>query len=541
MFYDKIGESCVTNGTGTFSLTRTAYGNFRTWNNGPATGTDAFYLATNSSGSIWELGYGTYTTGSPDTLTRTLIASSTGSLINWVTTPYQVYSAPVGVVLKHMLAGLVNGVANVPLWLPAGAKWWDYTLGIATAWIKKTYVSGTRTSANSHMDEGRAYLGLSGGIANLFSPSPRRYWVDKGAANYTITADDIGKVFTFDITSANRVPTLPANGTTGIGHGFAVGLYGYGSTSYALTLTPDASDAIDTGSAGATRSLPGETLVWVEWDGAKSKWRTRFNPPATVPRGHIGGLGTSRASATTLTVAAGMCTDSTGAAIINLASALTKSTAGAFAAGNNQNGMGKGLTIANSTWYHAYAFVPSGTVAVNGVYAGDVYFDTSASGANTPTGALYFRRIGSFKTNGSAQIVAYVQDGDLFQWDSPSTPDYATANPGTSAVTITSNVPTGVRVEAVIVPEVTYASSGHPSCWKLSDLAVADTAPSRSTGPYSQGGSLSLGGGITPATPPVLVMTNTSAQYRFRTSASAASDSFAFLCTAWRDTRGKDA
>lgn len=274
MFYDKIGESCSTTGTGTFTLGG-ATGTFRAWSQGPATGTDAFYYATNAAGSIWELGYGTYTTAA-STLTRTLLASSTGSLINWATTPYYVYSVPVGAALKHMLAGLLNGVANVPGWLPAGAKWWDYTLGIATAWIKKTYVSGTRTTAGSHMDEGRAYLGLSGGAANIFVASPRHYWVDKGTTPPTFAADDVGKVFCLDITAATRAITLPANGTAGIGHGYRVGIYGYGSTTNSITLTPDASDAIDTGSAGATKSILGERLVWIEWDGAKSKWRTDY-------------------------------------------------------------------------------------------------------------------------------------------------------------------------------------------------------------------------------------------------------------------------
>lgn len=279
MFYDKIGESCSTTGTGTFSLTQSAFGSFRTWRNGPANGTDAFYLATNDTGSIWELGYGTFTQGSPDTLTRTLLASSTGSLINWATTPYRVYSAPVGVALKHMLAGLINGVANVPGWLPAGAKWWDYTLGISTAWIKKTYVSGTRTTATNHAEEGRAYIGLSGGAPNIFTPSPRHYWVDKGANNYTVTADDIGKVLEFDVTSAARVPTLPA--ISSVGHGFAVGLRGYGSSVNGLTLTPNGTDAIDAGAASATKTIPGELpVVWVEVDGARSKWVTSYAQPS---------------------------------------------------------------------------------------------------------------------------------------------------------------------------------------------------------------------------------------------------------------------
>lgn len=535
MFYDKIGESCSTAGTGTFSLTQTAFGAFRTWRNGPATGTDAFYLATNDAGSTWELGFGTFTTGSPDTLTRTLIASSTGSLINWATTPYRVYSAPVGVVMKHMLSGLINGVANVPGWLPAGAKWWDYTLGIATAWIKKTYISGTRTTDSNHIDEGRAYLGLSGALPNIFVPSPRRLWVDKGANNYTVTTDDVGKVLMFNVTSASRVPTLPAGST--VGHGFRVGLMGYGSTSNSLTVTPNGSDKIDSGSAGATFSIPGgRPVVWLEWDAASStpQWRTDFVAAPTVPRSHLAGLGTSRASTTTLAVAAGMCADSTGAAIIQLASALTKSTAGAFAAGNNQNGMGNGLTIANSTWYHVYAFVPSGGVPVNGVYAGDVYFDTSASGANKPTGALYFRRIASFRTNGSAQIINYVQDGDHFQWDA-TVADVSDTNPGTSLQTKTLTVPTGLKVWAEVIADCAFGSSGNAKLY-LHDLAVSDEAAATGRG-YNN--ATSAPSGVTNGWKG-FVRTNTSAQVGYRLNVSGGADVVTLSTVGWLDARGRN-
>src|SRR5215831_15292260 len=102
MFAEKIGESVVTTGSGTFSLTQTAYGAFRTWRTGFSTGDAAFYYAVNDTGSIWEIGYGTFTTGSPDALTRTLIASSSGSLIVWAVTPYRVFSVPSALALKHL-------------------------------------------------------------------------------------------------------------------------------------------------------------------------------------------------------------------------------------------------------------------------------------------------------------------------------------------------------------------------------------------------------------------------------------------------------
>ena len=64
MFADKIAESSSTTGTGTFSLAG-AVGAYRTWRTGFSTNTVVFYLASNSTGTIWEIGYGSFATGSP--------------------------------------------------------------------------------------------------------------------------------------------------------------------------------------------------------------------------------------------------------------------------------------------------------------------------------------------------------------------------------------------------------------------------------------------------------------------------------------------
>lgn len=145
---------------------------------------------------------------------------------------------------------------------------------------------------------------------------------------------------------------------------------------------------------------------------------------ATLPglmRSYLAGLVLSNDGTTpnsVLDISAGVCADSTNATLITLG-AVTKSTAGAWAAGPGGNGMGQGLTVANATWYHVFAIINGG--------AADVYFDTSATAANRPAGTTAWRRIGSFLTNGSAQIVAFHQYGDEFYWDVPRNDLSATA------------------------------------------------------------------------------------------------------------------
>ncbi len=246
---------------------------------------------------------------------------------------------------------------------------------------------------------------------------------------------------------------------------------------------------------------------------------------ASAPlRGYLGGMITSRSSATVLGVTAGTATDSTGTVMITLG-AFTKSTAGSWAAGTGGNGMGAGLTIAVSTWYHVYAIINGG--------AADVYFDTSAAAANKPTGTTAFRRIGSFKTDGSAQIVAFVQNGDEFLW-ATTVRDVASAVPLTTAVLATLSVPTGVQTTALY--RAAYGDSAGASGVLFTSLSETDQAVSL-TGP---GASLESpqASGTFAAAGQFQTRANTSAQIRYRASVTT-TNVLNIATYGWLDTRGR--
>ena len=80
-FYsDSTAEGTTTTGTGPLTLNGVAPLSYRTFAGGGVTnGSSVTFLTT--MGYIWEVSRGTFT--SPNQLTRTLISSSTGSLINW--------------------------------------------------------------------------------------------------------------------------------------------------------------------------------------------------------------------------------------------------------------------------------------------------------------------------------------------------------------------------------------------------------------------------------------------------------------------------
>jgi hypothetical protein len=172
----------------------------------------------------------------------------------------------------------------------------------------------------------------------------------------------------------------------------------------------------------------------------------------TVVPGYINGYTLSNDTTTpntVLDVAAGVAADSTNAAMIN-GTALTKSIGSTWAAGSGNGGMGAGLSVAASTWYHVFAIITNGSF--------DVYFDTSPTAANAPSGTTYHRYIGSIKTNTSSQITAFTQTGQLFQWALPTTD--LSGGTATSNTNVTLSTPPGIVTYAKLLVSLTSTAAG---------------------------------------------------------------------------------
>lgn len=276
-------------------------------------------------------------------------------------------------------------------------------------------------------------------------------------------------------------------------------------------------------------STNGNALI--NLSGTAEVYTTGIASDAPFPDNWLTGLTLSNDAGTPNTVfdiAIGAAADSTNTDIIRLTSAYTKSN-GAWAVGTGNGGIDT-AAVAASTWYHVHVIRRPDTGVV------DVLFSLSATAPTLPTNYTQFRRIGSIKTDGGGNWIAFIQRGDSFRWGVPVN-DLNAANPGVAAVTRTLTVPTGVIVEADVGHLVAAITSA--TIYSLiSDLAVADTAPSgtaMSVGASNPGGVASLQVGAT-----VRCMTNTSGQIRHRISASGASDTLIITTFGWRDTRGRD-
>ena len=209
-----------------------------------------------------------------------------------------------------------------------------------------------------------------------------------------------------------------------------------------------AADVAAAAAAVAVTAAAAVAAAAVRYDTAQSLTSAQKNqaqrnagiPP--IMRSYLAGLTLSTAgSSSTFGVAAGVATDDTNADAMTLASAYTKTTS-AWAVGSGNGSLDTG-TIANSTWYHVHLIKRPDTGVV------DVLLSLSATAPTLPSNYTLSRRIGSMKTNGSAQWVKFVQRGDEFSWDALSGPDVTFS--GTTAVQAgTVNVPTGVIVNALL-------------------------------------------------------------------------------------------
>jgi hypothetical protein len=226
-------------------------------------------------------------------------------------------------------------------------------------------------------------------------------------------------------------------------------------------------------------------------------------------------------------IATGKCQDSTDAASIILESALTKRLDAAWAVGTNQGGLDTGA-IADTT-YHVWLIKRSDMAVV------DALFSASATAPTMPANYDYKRRIGSI-IRVSGVIVGFIQNGDKFVRKIPIKSSTAT-NQDTAAHSIALNVPTGIRIQAIITASMYDTTSTAQVDWLITDLSLTDSTPTTSllsmyTVPITSGSPafsfLSQN-----------IYTDTSAQIRSRVDTQLADLVLNLFTYGWIDDRGR--
>lgn len=359
-------------------------------------------LANVTIGTCLSLSSGTLSSACSGTVSSVSVASANGFSAT-VLTPTTTPNINMGVTIT----GITKGVSGA---LAAATAGTDF---VAPGGALGTPSSGTATNLTG--------LPLTTGVTGILP-----------GANGGTGVANTGKTITLGgnlTTSGAFATTLTETGTTNVTL----------PTSGTLISSSTALSGPCTGTPSTTTFLRGDCT-----------WSA---PPLPALNGYINGLGLSNDGTTpnsVLDIAAGVATDSTNVISI-VGTAFTKSTAGTWVSGSGNNGMGTGLTVTASTWYHVYAIINGGNY--------DVYFDTSATAANKPASTTAFRYIGSFWVDASTHIATFVQNGQRVKYTLSSFTDLS-AGSATAATAVTLHTPPGFVTFPTLNLSETQATAG---------------------------------------------------------------------------------
>ena len=226
-------------------------------------------------------------------------------------------------------------------------------------------------------------------------------------------------------------------------------------------------------------------------------------------------------------VAAGAARDTTNAANIILASALTKRLDANWAVGTNQGGLDTG-SEANSTWYHVWGIKRPDTGVV------DALFSLSASAPTMPTNYTLKAYVGAVYNDGSGNLKAFSQYGNSVLWKD-RVQSYNATNPGTSAVLQALLTPLGIKTIADVEVRLRNVTTSN-LVGLLTSPDANDQTPSNSADPWYNFGTHT---GSTIGTAwSIPTRTDTSSRVRFKLSASGASDEVSLVTKGWTYVRG---
>lgn len=188
-------------------------------------------------------------------------------------------------------------------------------------------------------------------------------------------------------------------------------------------------------------------------------------PVVNLPFSYINGLQLSYTSATTVTVAAGQCRDSSNQFDITLG-ASTVIDAGV----NGVNGLDTG-SLANSTLYYVYIISDSRSFNTP-----KLLLSTSATAPYVPAGYDILRRIGSVRTDGSAHFLKFYQSGSASQrkytWDAPISVLSGGNSTTFAAVDLSGAVPALANCRVGIISSFTPATAANAATIRPSGSAA---------------------------------------------------------------------
>jgi len=220
-------------------------------------------------------------------------------------------------------------------------------------------------------------------------------------------------------------------------------------------------------------------------------------------------------------ISAGASVSEDGSSVIELTSAITKQIDAAWAAGSNAGGLDTG-TVAASTWYYVFIIKNTSTGIV------DALFSTSKTSPTMPSGYTIKKRIGAVLTDSSADIIQFIQTGNVFRWKT-AVRDVNASNPGTSGVLHTLSAPPDTIAD---ISASVYNGTTNRFYCLVTAIAETDSVPSASIFTLQSAHSATAFYNTTYMS----IVTDSNSQIRTRFSASGSLDNITIITLGWTDT-----
>lgn len=362
---------------------------------------------------------------------------------------------------------------------------------------------------------------LSGGDLDQLGKSVAEYVA--GASFYVEDGTSAADVYVLDPIGSKKTPTQFFDGLEIV---FRVTNTNTGASTIALPGLTAKNLKKDNGASDlASGDLSAGQVACFRYDSSAGYFElmwTTATSTESLPRGYIDGLIMSNDTDSDhdIAISVGETRSSDDTTNIPLSAIITKQIDASWVAGDDAGGFPSGLSLSSDTWYHVFVIYNPTTGDT------DAGFDTSISATNLlsdATGYTKYRRIGSVLTDGSSNIYAFHQDGDIFTWDAPKLD-----------VDVTSSAtPTNYTVSTP--PDVVCIARmnmfGGAITYHVYPTTVTDQATSASFVTFSS----SAGSNTVPG---VVVPTNTSSQ--IRTVASGGTGALDLLTISYQDFRGKE-
>lgn len=379
---------------------------------------------------------------------------------------------------------------------------------------------------NSIGNNGDYFQDVFSGI--IFGPKNLGSWPGSSAGGTGhVTVSDINysvpagvKQVTYGSLTATRFVTLPLAANVPAGYTISVDdSTGLCTPTNEIITVPSGSDTI--GGALASQLLVPFGSIIYKSNGSNLWTIVSSILDPTVLAGSLNGLTMTWNSGTQITVSPGAAASDDSTTLMTLPSGYVNTT-GNFVVGSGNGALDTG-SMANTTEYFVFLIERTDTGIV------DILFSTSATAPIMPSGYSKKRRIGAFRTDGSANILKFSQSGDAFLYDIP-------LGVGPISVTTTAQL---ITFPIPSLPSGITATYKNITTYSVVAQSILFTSPAASTQvantptgnvSHNAPGAVAVAGSFSTGT--------VNGQIR-AVSSVAGGLSSSFAVTGWIDTRGQ--